>query len=610
MAFIEGQNLRKKIESDPLELEEALRIATQVAEGLQEAHKKGVIHRDIKSANIMVTEKNQANIMDFGLARVTEGTLVTQEGVTMGTVAYMSPEQARGEKVDHRSDIWSWGVVLYEMLTGKLPFRGEHEHAMVYSILKENPKPINDFRSEIPVSIEQVVDKALEKDPDKRYQNTEELLDDLKSISAGIVPEEIKARLRKAKLLRRKRAILYSGVAGFLVLMTVIAISLFTGRAEAMDSIAVLPLENLWAQSYEREMWDILVLQSEIAQAIAEEIKVKLTPEEQVRLASARPVNPEAHEAYLKGLYHWNRSTLRDRLKATQYFEEAIRKDRTYAPAYAGLADTYAWSFGGSSLPPRELYPKAREAALKALELDDRLAEAHASLAFIKDTYDWDWAGAEKEYKRAIELNPSYASAHAWYAFTLAIKGRFEEAFAEMKRAEELDPLSLPIKTQIGWLYFYQSQFDRAIEQWRKTLELDPNFSLAHYNLGLGYVQKGMYEEAIGAFRKAIALGEEQTGYLAQLAYAYAMSGQKGEALRILAKLNERSKREYVPSSSMALLHLGLGNKEQAFELLEKAYQERDPNLTSYLKLEPFWLKPLWSDPRFQDLLRRMNFPE
>jgi tetratricopeptide (TPR) repeat protein len=357
-------------------------------------------------------------------------------------------------------------------------------------------------------------------------------------------------------------------------------------------------------------MSDILVLQSEIAQAITEEIKVKLTPEEQVRLASARPVNPEAHEAYLKGLYHWNRSALRDRLKATQYFEEAIRKDPTYARAYVGLADTYAWSFGGSALSPRELYPKAKEAALKALELDDKLAEAHASLAFIKDTYDWDWAGAEKEYKRAIELNPSYASAHAWYAFIFAFKGRFEEAFAEIKRAEELDPLSLPIKTQIGWLYFYQSQFDRAIEQWRKTLELDPNFSLAHYNLGMGYVQKGMYEEAIGAYRKAITLGEEQTGYLAQLAYAYARAGQKAEALRILAKLNERSKREYVPSSCLALLHLGLGNKEQAFELLQKAYQERDSGLPSFLKLEPFWWKPLRSDPRFQDLLRRINFPE
>jgi serine/threonine protein kinase len=245
MAYVEGQNLRKKIESDPLELEEALRIATQVAEGLQIAHKKGVIHRDIKSANIMVTEDNQAKIMDFGLARMTGTTLLTQEGAAMDTIAYMSPEQARGKEVDHRTDIWSFGVVLYEMLTGELPFKGEHEQAVVYSIRKDKPRPITEVNAEIPPSIEQVVDKALEKDADKRYQQVDELLDDLKSISAGIVPEEIKVRLRKAKLRRRKRAILYAGAVGLSILALVLALTLFTGPAEAIESIAVLPLENL-----------------------------------------------------------------------------------------------------------------------------------------------------------------------------------------------------------------------------------------------------------------------------------------------------------------------------------------------------------------------------
>jgi len=245
MAFIEGENLRKKIESNPLELEEALRIATQVAEGMQIAHKKGVVHRDIKSANIMVTEDSQAKIMDFGLARMTGTTLLTQEGAAMGTIAYMSPEQARGKEVDHRTDIWSFGVVLYEMLTGELPFKGEQDQAVVYSILNKKPRPITDLRAEIPMSIEQVVDKALEKNPDERYQQIDELLDDLKSISAGIVPEEIKARLRKAKLLKRKRSILYAGTVGVIIIIAVLALTLFTGRAEAIDSIAVLPLENL-----------------------------------------------------------------------------------------------------------------------------------------------------------------------------------------------------------------------------------------------------------------------------------------------------------------------------------------------------------------------------
>jgi serine/threonine protein kinase len=233
------------IKLSPLELGEALRIATQVAEGLQEAHKKGVVHRDIKSANIMVMDKGQAKVMDFGLARIAGGTLLTKEGMAMGTIAYMSPEQARGEEVNHRTDIWSLGIVLYEMFSGRLPFKGEHDQGVVYSILNEKPKPITDLRSEIPLSIGQVVSKALEKNPDERYQQVEELLDDLKSISAGIVPEEIKVRLRKAKLRRRKRVISYAGIVGFLIIMTIITLSLFTGRSEAIDSIAVLPLDNL-----------------------------------------------------------------------------------------------------------------------------------------------------------------------------------------------------------------------------------------------------------------------------------------------------------------------------------------------------------------------------
>jgi len=527
MAYIEGQSLRKKIESGPLELDEALRIATQVAEGLQVAHKKGVVHRDIKSANIMVTEDNQAKIMDFGLARMSGGTLITQEGMTMGTIAYMSPEQARGEEVDFRTDIWSLGVVLYEMFGGQLPFKGEQDQAVVYSILNKQPKPITDLRSEMPTSIEQVVAKALEKNPDERYQQINDLLDDLRSISAGIIPDEIKVRLRKSKLLRRKRAILYAGTAGLIIIMAVIALSLFTGRAEAIDSIAVLPLENLtgdpeqeyfvdgvtdeligqlaqigalrvisrrsvmqykgadkplaeiarelnvdavvegtvhqvgesvrirmqlidvlpeernlWAEIYDRAKTDVLVMYSEMARAIADEIQVKLTPEETTRLASARRVNPDAYEAYIKGRLHWYKLTPQDFETALQNFELALQKDPNYALAHTGVALVWGTRALFGIVPPNKAVPLAKAAAEKAVELDNTLAEAHYALAVIRAWGEWDWENAETAFLRAIELNPNYPDVHAYYSLFLSIMGRTEEALPYIERALELDPVS------------------------------------------------------------------------------------------------------------------------------------------------------------------------
>lgn len=689
MAYIEGQSLKRKIESGPFELYEALRIAIQVAEGLQEAHKKGVVHRDIKSANIMVTEKDQAKIMDFGLARITGTTLVTKEGTTMGTIAYMSPQQARGEEVDLRTDIWSLGVVLYEMFSGQLPFKGERDQAVIYSILNEQPKPITDLRSEIPMSIEQVVAKALEKNQDERYQNIEELLDDLRSISEGIEPEGIRVRLWKAKLLKRKRVIIYAGIAGFLIIMTVIVLSFFTGRAGAIDAIAVLPLENLtgdpgqeyfvdgvtdeligqlaqigalrvisrrsvmqykgvkkplpeiarelnvdavvegsvlrvaervritaqligavperhlWADNYDRDFGDILILSSEVARAIAREIKVAVTPTEEARLTSTRPVNPEAHDLYLRGKYHYFKLTKKELEKANEYFQQAIEVDPNYAQAYAGLAASYEYLSWASHLPLDEAKSKTSALLRKALEIDDTLAEAHLALSGVQFYLDWDWLEGEEEIKIAIALNQNLAEAHYEYAYYLMAMGRFEESIAEAKRALQLDPLSYQYEGTLAYMYYQARQYDQAIAGYQRMAELEPKKSGAYSGLARIYVQMGRYEDAVRTRQKAMTLSGTPPEEVEALGRAYSESGPKGYWMWRLEKL--KGQYEHDPYFT-AQIYAQLGDKEQAFAWLEKAYEKHDGRIYT-LKVEPL-LDPLRSDSRFQDLLRRLNFPE
>jgi len=692
MAYIEGQSLKKKIESGPFEIYEALRIAIQAAEGLEEAHKKGVVHRDIKSANIMVTEKDQAKIMDFGLARVTGTTLVTKEGMTMGTVIYMSPEQARGEKVDHRTDIWSFGVVLYEMFSGQLPFKGEHDQAVIYSILNEKPKPVTDLRSEIPMSIEQVVAKALEKNPDERYQSIDELLDDLRSISEGIEPEGIRVRLWKAKLLRRKRAILYAGLAGFLIIMTVIALSLFTGRVEAIDAIAVLPLENLtgdpeqeyfvdgvtdeligqlaqiralrvisrrsvmqykgvkkplpeiaqelnvdavvegtvhrvgdsvrirvqlievlpeernlWTQTYDRAMTDVLVMYREMARAIADKTRVKLTPQEEIQLASTRQVNPEAYEAYIKGRFHWYKLNPQDLEIALQYFELAREKDPNYALAYAGIAQVWIGRQQQGLVPASEARPKAKAAAMKALELDDTLAEVHHMLAGIRAWTDWDWEGAEIAFRRAIELNPNYPDSRSGYSHLLFIMRRPEEAMAQIERALELDPFNTLFRDFYARDLMFAGRYDDGIALLRETLRTAPNSLQVMSTLKSAYHYKHMYEEALEIWNTSfVAKGDREAEEA--LARGNAEAGYSGALSRVAEMLIARSRTTYVPPWQIGTLYTRAGKNDEALEWLEKAYEAHDPNMP-YISVDPIF-DGLRDNPRFQDLLRRMNFPQ
>jgi len=691
MAYVEGQSLRKKLESGPLELDEALRIATQVAEGLQIAHKKGIVHRDIKSSNIMVDDRNQAKIMDFGLARMTGGTLLTKEGTAMGTIAYMSPEQARGEAVDHRSDIWSFGVVLYEMFGGQLPFKGEHDQGVVYSILNKKPKPITELRSEIPVSIGQVVDKALEKDPDKRYQNTEDLLDDLKSISAGIVPEEIKVRLRKAKLRRRKRAILYAGAAGMVIVIAVLALTLFTGRAEAIDSIAVLPLENLtgdtekeffvdvateeligklgqisglrrvisrttvmkyketdktlseiarelnvdcvvegsvqqagdivriqvrlidalpeeqnlWGQTYERAMSDVLVMYGEMARAIADKARINLTDDELTRLTNASQVDPESYDAYLKGLAYRDKATPEGLKIALQYFDLAIEIDPNNALAHVGIANVWALRYQFGMVPRQEAMPLITTPLEKALELDNTLAYAYVELGGYRCFTEWDWEGAEKELQQAIRLNPNDAGAHYVYSHLLCIMGRTEEALPQSELALELDPLSPGCYLFYGIVLRYHRRYDDAIAAFRTVLEIEPNFPFGLVNLAMTLGQKGLHDEQLAINRKILAYDAELTEALED---GFEKAGNKGAYRAIADLMAERYGKpgNSVPALNISNTYLDAGEYDLAIDWLEKAYEEHDPSLP-YLGLPEY--DPLRSDPRFQDLLRKMSLP-
>src|SRR3989454_2237709 len=684
--FVEGETLRQRMIKSPMSMSELLGLATQIASALTAAHQTGIVHRDIKPENIMLREDGIVKVLDFGLAKLIAGQsgeseastmLRTQPGVIMGTPHYMSPEQARGLRVDARTDIWSLGVLLYEMVGGRVPFAGETSSDVIVAILEKEPRPLARFTPETPEVLQWIVTKALRKQMDQRYQSAKELLADLQSLkhrlefenevkewksseqaiaktatdsgavlgkasdekrpldsvailplvntsadpsmedlSDGITESIINAlsQLPRLRVVARSTVFRYKGseVDPQEVGQQLGARAVLTGRVRqvgdglmiAAELIDVTNDSQLWGEHYNRKLSDIFEVQEEIAKEISEKLRLRLTGEEKKRLAKRYTENTEAYQLYLRGRYFWYKRTEEALRKSIEYFNQAIAEDPSYAAAYDGLSDSYALLALRGIIAPREGLLKAKAAARKALEIDDLLGEAHASLAHVR-LHDWDWSGLEEEFKRALELNPGHAIAYHWYSEYLMTVGRADESITIIKRCQETDPLSPVICGTLGFAFFFARKYDQAIEQFRKALELDSNHFLSHYRLGHIYSLKGLHREAIEEAQKSVALSGRSTETLAGLAQAYAAAGISEEMQKVLDELNERSKERYVSPYYVAKIYAALGDKEQALHWLEKGYEERNPDFIE-LKVEPA-LDVLRTDARFRDLLRRVG---
>jgi serine/threonine protein kinase/tetratricopeptide (TPR) repeat protein len=750
--FIEGETLRQLLWRDPIKIDEALGVAIQVAMALEAAHAAGIVHRDIKPENIMLrhdkfVRDRFVKILDFGLAKLTEPdspvhdpeaiTMAisrTNPGAVVGTTGYMSPEQAQGEPVDARSDIFSFGVVLYEMVAGKAPFTGPTDSHVRVSIIDHHPAPLTEHSAEVPRHLERIVSKALSKDKSKRYQTITDLKLDLEQLREELHLSESGIRESEARSPRmtqstgpvssrptvvdtkpvgaaptvssleyivngvgRNKGVLFA-VLGAISVAVVATIYFYSGR-RTIDSVAVLPFVNdsndpnaeyfsdgvtesiirslsqisdlkvmsrsavfrfkgqnvdpqqagrslkvgavlagrvvrqgdrliietelidvsdgsqLWSAEYNNSVSEILAVQDEISRKISESLRLRLTGEDVQKLGKRDTTNAEAYELYLKGRYFWNKRNEEGLRNGIKYFNEAEEKDPTYALAYSGLADSYALLSDIGVVKPADEMPKAKAAAQRAVDIDPTLSEAYTSRAFVKLAHDWDWLGAEADFKKALELNSKYPTAHQWYASYLMQMGKFGPAKAELEKAHQLDPLSPIINSNLGHYAYLENRYEEAIELINKTLEMVPDFWVAHHYRGLAYLMKGMYEEAIAEFRGVLrspgqgplteAALESNPEVAGSLGFAYAAAGKRQEAEDILQRLRKLSDKRYVSPRYVAIVYTGLDKKTEAIEQLEKAYESRHPGLV-LIRIDPLFDR-LRGEDRFKRLVQRFE---